>query len=157
MTASEDHTWAFHNIESGATLAHVRSPKVTSAISSAHLHPRRPPHGLRLQRRLRGHLGHPQPTVAAALGAVGGHTGGVRSIRCSENGFYLVSAAADLVKLWDLRTCKAVAEAAVAGATSQPSTLPIPASTSPSQARRSPSSPPQTSSSSRSSETTASR
>lgn len=115
MTASEDHTWAFHNIESGATLAHVRSPKVASAISSAHLHPDSLLMASGCSDGSVAIWDIRNQTVAAALGTVGGHVGGVRSIRCSENGFYLVSAAADLVKLWDLRTCKAVAETAVDG------------------------------------------
>lgn len=113
MTASEDHTWGFHNVESGTTLAHVRSPKVTSAITSAHLHPDCLLMASGCSDGTVAIWDIRNQSVAAGLGNSGSHAGGVRSIRCSENGFYLVSASANVVNLWDLRTCKPVTQAAM--------------------------------------------
>jgi len=113
MTASLDQTWGFHSVERGSTLAHVRSPKVTSGITSAHLHPDCLLMASGCEDGTVSIWDIRNQAVAAGLGTSDAHAGGVRAIRCSENGYYLVSAARDVVHLWDLRTCKAVTQAAV--------------------------------------------
>lgn len=48
-------------------------------------------------------------TIAKTLRAAdGSHTQSVKSVSFSENGYYMATAAADTIKVWDLRKLKVV-------------------------------------------------
>lgn len=100
VSASADASWAFWDIESAACLKQVTGE---SGCTSAEFHP----DGLILATgagdkvvriwELRG-----QKNVAQFEG----HSAPVTSLSFSENGYHLATAAADGVKLWDLRKLK---------------------------------------------------
>jgi len=104
-TASQDRTWAFHNIETGKTLLQVTEPD-ESPLTCLMLHP----DGLILATGTEGNLVRiwdlkSQKTVATFRG----HKDILTSLAFSENGYYLSTAARDnLIKLWDLRGPKNV-------------------------------------------------
>jgi len=99
-SASRDHTWAFHSLETGATLLQVVEPD-ESPLTCAMLHP----DGLILATGTDDNLIRiwdlkSQKNVATFQG----HKGAVTDLRFSENGYYLATAAGDnQLKLWDLR------------------------------------------------------
>jgi len=99
-SASRDHSWAFHNLETGVTLIQVMEPD-ESPLTCTMLHP----DGLILATGTDGHLIRiwdlkSQKNVATFQG----HKGAITDLRFSENGYYLATSAADnQLKLWDLR------------------------------------------------------
>jgi len=99
VTASKDRTWAFHNIETGASLLQVTEPD-SSPLSCVMLHP----DGLILATGTEDHLIRvwdlkSQKNVATFRG----HKAAISDLKFSENGFYLSTSASDTIKLWDLR------------------------------------------------------
>jgi len=104
-SASRDHTWAFHSLETGATLLQVVEPD-DSPLTCAMLHP----DGLILATGTEANLIRiwdlkSQKNVATFQG----HKGSILDLRFSENGYYLATTAADnLLKLWDLRGPKTI-------------------------------------------------
>jgi len=100
VSASRDHSWAFHNLETGATLLQVMEPD-ESPLTCTMLHP----DGLILATGTDDHLIRiwdlkSQKNVATFQG----HKGAITDLRFSENGYYLATSAADnQLKLWDLR------------------------------------------------------
>ncbi|KAF9161530.1 Pre-mRNA-processing factor 19 [Mortierella sp. AD011] len=111
-TASMDSSWAFHDLETGATLLTARSDDVTKGYTSAAFHP----DGL-----LFG-TGTADSTVKIwdvrtkeAAASFDGHTGAVKTMTFSENG-YLMAAAGENneVSIWNLRTMEVVQKLKVA-------------------------------------------
>jgi pre-mRNA-processing factor 19 len=98
VTASLDKTWAFHDLNTGATLAQVQAD---AGLTTTRFHP----DGLILG------TGTENSTVkiwdAKTLKNVAsfeGHKGKLVDLNFSENGYYLATTAEDnVVKLWDLR------------------------------------------------------
>jgi len=104
LTANGDGSWALYDVAQAECLARVRQEgDAPAAYTSAALHP----DGLILC----------TGTAAATckvwevrtqkcVATFDGHRGPVTSLSFSENGYYMASAAADGVKLWDLRKLK---------------------------------------------------
>lgn len=107
ISAASDGVWSFYDITRSECLARVSQDKEggsdPEAYSSASLHP----DGLILC------TGGAKSTVRIwetrtqkCVGKFDGHSGAINSMSFSENGYYMASAAADGVKLWDLRKLK---------------------------------------------------
>jgi len=100
VSASLDHTWAFHNLETGKSLLQVAEPS-NSPLTCVMLHP----DGLILatgteDNGIRVWDLKTQKNVATFQA----HKGAITALRFSENGYYLATAAKDNnLKLWDLR------------------------------------------------------
>eukprot|EP01008_Symbiontida_sp_HLA12_P002590 NODE_52_length_1556_cov_267.960223_g49_i0.p1 GENE.NODE_52_length_1556_cov_267.960223_g49_i0~~NODE_52_length_1556_cov_267.960223_g49_i0.p1 ORF type:complete len:474 (-),score=65.91 NODE_52_length_1556_cov_267.960223_g49_i0:75-1496(-) len=104
VTASEDNTWNFSDIETGKMLVKVRDEgdnPVKSGFSCARFHP----DGLILGTGTNDHSTCIWDVKGCAnVATFVGHKGPVTSLSFSENGFYLATSSADgQVKLWDLR------------------------------------------------------
>lgn len=116
LSASLDKSWGFHDLHTGATLAHVTSdagnPHVIGSIltvkgfSSARFHP----DGLIVGTGgVDGVVKIWDLKSLKNVASFEGHTGQVSGISFSENGYYLSTVAQDnAVKLWDLRKLKNV-------------------------------------------------
>eukprot|EP00898_Chlorokybus_atmophyticus_P008651 jgi/Chlat1/8788/Chrsp90S08134 len=103
VTASIDKTWCFYDVESAACLSQVTDPGMTGGFSCATFHP----DGLILGTGTTESLVRIWDVKSQAnVAKFEGHTGTVTSLSFSENGYYLATAAADGVKLWDLRKLK---------------------------------------------------
>jgi len=100
VTASTDHSWGLHEIDTGRTLLQVVEPD-NQPLTCAMLHP----DGLILATGTEDNLIRiwdikTQKNVATFQG----HHAAISDLRFSENGYYLATAAADnVLKLWDLR------------------------------------------------------
>jgi len=99
-SASRDRTWAFHNLNTGASILQASGPD-NSPLTCAMLHP----DGLLLGTGADDSLVQiwdlkSQKNVCTFKG----HKGELTDLCFSENGFYLATAAKDnTIKLWDLR------------------------------------------------------
>jgi pre-mRNA-processing factor 19 len=115
LSASLDKSWAFHDLNTGSTLAHVTSDSGKNiffyvlkkiGFTSARVHP----DGLIVG------TGGVDSTVKIwdlkslkNVATFEGHRGKVADLAFSENGYYLATSAEDsTVKLWDLRKLKNV-------------------------------------------------
>lgn len=103
ITASADKSWAFYDIETTLCLTKVEDSTVDTGYTCAAIHP----DGLILgtgtgDSRVRIWDVKSQASVAN----FDGHKSPVVSMSFSENGYHLATAAADGVKLWDLRKVK---------------------------------------------------
>jgi len=104
LTASRDGSWAFHEIESGSTLAHVSGEVPVSGLG---LHP----DGLLLGAGTAdGSIKIWDIKTQKNAATFTGHAGDVVAVSFSENGYYMASAspADNVVMLWDLRKQKTV-------------------------------------------------
>ncbi|KAK9838127.1 hypothetical protein WJX81_002866 [Elliptochloris bilobata] len=113
VTASLDRTWAFYDLQAQICLTQVSDPAVEGGLTSAEFHP----DGLILGTGTADALVRiwevrQQKNVAKFEG----HKGPVTSLSFSENGYFLATAAADGVKLWDLRKLKNFRTLEMAGA-----------------------------------------
>jgi len=104
LTASKDRTWGFHEIEGGRTLLQVTEPD-NQPLTCAMFHP----DGLILATGTEDSLIRiwelkTQKNVATFQG----HSSAINDLRFSENGYYLATAADNVLKLWDLRGPKNV-------------------------------------------------
>lgn len=103
VTASADTTWNFYDLEAASLLKSVSDESVKEGYTTVSFHP----DGLILGTATDAHAiriweVRQQKNVASFPD----HTGTVRSLSFSENGYYLGSAGDDGVKLWDLRKLK---------------------------------------------------
>jgi pre-mRNA-processing factor 19 len=104
FSAASDATWALYDVARGACLARVPADGPGAAgYASAALHP----DGLILATGASdAGLAVWEARTQKRVASFDGHTGAVTSLSFSENGYHLASAAADGVKLWDLRKLK---------------------------------------------------
>lgn len=99
-SASNDKSWAFHDIHTGATLTKTEDPTVKAGFSSISFHP----DGLILGTGTKDHVVRIWDIKAQAnVATFEGHTASVEDLSFSENGYHLATAGGDSVKLWDLR------------------------------------------------------
>jgi len=99
-SASNDKSWAFHDIRSGHTLTKTQDPSVKSGFSSIAFHP----DGLILGTGTKDHTVRIWDIKAQTnVASFEGHTASVESLAFSENGYHLATGGGDSVKLWDLR------------------------------------------------------
>lgn len=103
ITASADKTWCFYDIETALCLTQVANSTVLEGFTCATFHP----DGLILGTGTHENLVRiwdvkSQENVAKFEG----HKSLITSMSFSENGYHLATAAADGVKLWDLRKPK---------------------------------------------------
>jgi pre-mRNA-processing factor 19 len=108
ISAATDGVWSFYDLTRSECLSRVSQENQagggdTEGYTSASLHP----DGLILC------TGGEKSTVriwetrtSKCVGKFDGHSGAINSMSFSENGYYMASAAADGVKLWDLRKLK---------------------------------------------------
>jgi pre-mRNA-processing factor 19 len=106
ISAATDGVWSFYDVSRSECLARVSQDTDggdAEGYTSAALHP----DGLILC------TGGAKSTVKIwetrtqkCVGKFDGHSGAINSMSFSENGYYMASAAADGVKLWDLRKLK---------------------------------------------------
>lgn len=100
VSVSLDKTWGFYELNTGVCLTQVSDPSVTEGYTSASFHP----DGLILGTGTAESLVRIWDVKSQTnVAKFEGHTGSVTSITFSENGYFLATAAADGVKLWDLR------------------------------------------------------
>jgi pre-mRNA-processing factor 19 len=100
VTGSLDMSWAFHDLQRSQTLARV---EVGSPVSAINFHP----DGLILGTGTEGSdVKTWDVKTQKNVATFEGHTGTVSSLSFSENGYYLATAAQNVVKLWDLRKLK---------------------------------------------------
>lgn len=107
ISAASDGTWCFYDVSRAECLARVTSEEEENnthkAYSAAALHP----DGLIL---CTGDSGAGiqvwETRTQKCVAKFDGHSGAITSLSFSENGYHLASAAADGVKLWDLRKLK---------------------------------------------------
>jgi len=101
VTASQDRTWGFHDLTSGATLAQIQGE---SASRSVNFHPDGMIVGTGSEE---GVVQIWDIKTQKNVASFEGHKGKVVDISFSENGYYLATAAEDnTVRLWDLRKAK---------------------------------------------------
>jgi len=99
-SASNDKSWAFHDIRSGTTLTKTTDPSIKVGFSSISFHP----DGLILGTGTKDNLVRIWDIKAQAnVATFEGHTAPVEGLSFSENGYHLATAGGDSVKLWDLR------------------------------------------------------
>jgi len=99
-SASNDKSWAFHDIRSGTTLTKTTDPSIKVGFSSISFHP----DGLILGTGTKDNLVRIWDIKAQAnVATFEGHTATVEGLSFSENGYHLATAGGDSVKLWDLR------------------------------------------------------
>ncbi|EFJ38655.1 ubiquitin-protein ligase, PUB59 [Selaginella moellendorffii] len=103
VTASDDKTWAFYDLNSGTCTTQVTDAAVQDGYTAASFHP----DGLILGTGTAESLVRiwdvkSQNNVAKFEG----HSGPVTELSFSENGYFLATAASDGVKVWDLRKLK---------------------------------------------------
>ncbi len=99
-SASNDKTWAFHDIRSGTTLTKKSDPTVKVGFSSISFHP----DGLILATGTKDNLVRIWDIKAQEnVASFEGHSAPVEGLSFSENGYHLATAGGDSVKLWDLR------------------------------------------------------
>jgi len=99
-SASNDKSWAFHDIRSGTTLTKTTDPSIKAGFSSISFHP----DGLILGTGTKDNLVRIWDIKAQAnVATFEGHTAPVEGLSFSENGYHLATAGGDSVKLWDLR------------------------------------------------------
>lgn len=99
LTSSRDKSWAFHDLNLGRCVRHVRDLSAEFGCMKFH------PDGLILAGGCEDNTVQvwdiKDQTIVATLT---GHEGAVEALSFSENGYYLASASRDgTVKLWDLR------------------------------------------------------
>ncbi|KAF8977323.1 hypothetical protein BGZ46_007477 [Entomortierella lignicola] len=111
-TASLDSSWAFHDLETGATLLTARTDDVTKGYSSAAFHPDGLLFGTGTSDSI-VKIWDVRTKEAAA--SFEGHAGAVKTMTFSENG-YLMAAAGENneVSIWNLRTMEIVQKLKVA-------------------------------------------
>eukprot|EP00897_Mesotaenium_endlicherianum_P009866 jgi/Mesen1/8908/ME000540S08419 len=103
VSASSDKTWGFYELSTGACLTQVSDPSVAEGYTSAAFHP----DGLILGTGTAESLVRIWDVKSQAnVAKFEGHVGSVTGISFSENGYFLATAGADGVKLWDLRKLK---------------------------------------------------
>lgn len=100
LSASTDEQWAFSDITNGRCLLKLGDTITEHALTAAEFHP----DGMILG------CGTSDSTIKIwdlreqkNVANFEGHTGQIRTMKFSENGYYLATAADDGVKLWDLR------------------------------------------------------
>jgi len=99
-SASNDRSWAFHDIRAGTTLTRTTDPSIKVGFSSISFHP----DGLILGTGTKDNLVRIWDIKAQAnVATFEGHTAPVEGLSFSENGYHLATAGGDSVKLWDLR------------------------------------------------------
>jgi len=104
LTASKDHTWGLHEIETGRTLLQLTEPD-NQALSCAMFHP----DGLILATGTEDNLIRIWDIKTHKnVATFQGHNNAVSDLRFSENGYHLATAADNILKLWDLRGPKNV-------------------------------------------------
>mmetsp|Transcript_12785 Transcript_12785/g.32935 ORF Transcript_12785/g.32935 Transcript_12785/m.32935 type:complete len:502 (+) Transcript_12785:196-1701(+) len=103
ISASEDQTWAFYDVDTAECMLQVSDPGISAGYTCASFHP----DGLILG------TGDADSTVhiwevrsAKNVAKFDSHIGPITSLSFSENGYYLATSASDGVKLWDLRKLK---------------------------------------------------
>lgn len=102
VSAAADGSWAFYDIAAGECLARVTPDEVTP-LTCAALHP----DGLILGTgNNTAGIKIWEMRTQKSVAAFEGHEGSINAMSFSENGYYLATAAADGVKLWDLRKLK---------------------------------------------------
>jgi len=106
VTASQDASWAFHDLHNARCLAHVQNPDSSAQFTSVSFHP----DGLILGTGSSTNVVHIWDVKSQKnLATFEGHEGSITDIAFSENGFYLATASEDgSVRLWDLRKLKNV-------------------------------------------------
>jgi pre-mRNA-processing factor 19 len=103
VTAASDGAWGLYDIGTADCLARVSPEAGAAGFSAAALHP----DGLILcTGALDAGLQVWEARTQKRVAKFDGHSGPVRSISFSENGYHMASAASDGVKLWDLRKLK---------------------------------------------------
>lgn len=109
VSAAMDRTWSFSNISTGAVLTQVKDESIEAAYSASALHP----DGLIVATGTEDshvYLWDVQQNMKN-VAKLAGHTGAIRSLAFSSNGFHLATAGHDgVVKLWDLRELKKISE-----------------------------------------------
>ncbi|KAK2080820.1 hypothetical protein QBZ16_000674 [Prototheca wickerhamii] len=102
VSAAADGSWALDDVEEGARLATVRDEEA-AAYSTAALHP----DGLILVTgTTEGAVRVWETRTQKRVAAFGEHSGAIAGVSFSENGYHMATAAADGVRLWDLRKLK---------------------------------------------------
>jgi len=105
VTASEDQSWAFHDLHTGNTLLHVKEWSDAAPIHCAAFHP----DGLLLATGTENSAVRLWDVNSKGknVATFTGHQGAVSSVCFSENGYHMVTAAQDnTIKMWDLRKLK---------------------------------------------------
>ncbi|GMH44311.1 hypothetical protein BSKO_12245 [Bryopsis sp. KO-2023] len=111
ISASRDRSLAFCDVAQGVCLDKLVHDEVRSPYTCAQCHP----DGLLVGTGDESGAVHvwemKDQTIAKSLRAEeGGHSRPVKSLAFSENGYYMATAAEDVVKVWDLRKLKVVRE-----------------------------------------------
>ena len=107
LTSSLDGHWGFHDIQTGSTIANVKHP-LDSPILASSIHP---DCLLYLTGLENGKISIWDIRNQNTIQTLDAHKGGVTSLKCSENGYYLVSSGETEVSLWDLRKCAVLRKA----------------------------------------------
>lgn len=103
VTASQDGSWCFYDLESTTCLKQVVDEQNREAYTCIQFHPDGLIMGAGTEKKLvRIWEVKQQKNVAEFAG----HEGAVKALAFSENGFHLATAASDGIKLWDLRKLK---------------------------------------------------
>lgn len=101
VTASQDKSWNFYDIETAACVQKVADKAVTAAYSKVKFHPDGLYLGLGTDDSLVRMIDVKSQKQVAALS---GHSGSISALTFSENGYYLSSGDSNgVVKMWDLR------------------------------------------------------
>jgi len=104
LTGSLDGHWGFHDIQNGSSIAYVKHP-LDSPIISSNIHPDCLLYVTGLQN---GKISIWDIRNQNTIQTLDAHKAGVTSLKCSENGYYMVSSGETEVTLWDLRKCVAL-------------------------------------------------
>ncbi|MEW5314056.1 MAG: hypothetical protein WDW38_005580 [Sanguina aurantia] len=103
VTASSDATWAFYDLATLTCLRQASEEGSSDGYTTVQFHPDGQILGTGTDKSAIRIWEIRQAKSAASFE---GHSSPVTSLSFSENGYYLASAAADCVKLWDLRKLK---------------------------------------------------
>lgn len=107
VTASQDKTWCFYDVQTGSCLQQVKQEGTAESYTCVQFHPDGLIVGTGTEEKI---VRIWELRSMKNVASVQGHAGPVRALAFSENGFTLATAATDGVKIWDLRKLKQLKE-----------------------------------------------